>query len=142
MIKSLNNINLKTKFYKYVYDTHFSFATVNKLYESAFGSPIPFKDFFDRDNIQFDPQTGKLQMQQQMQPIGVTGDQHTAFWVGNALIRQGFQPSVADPNRLNIHCISPLQHQLVWPDGSQQTTHSVAELLTEIHQRIKCPTTV
>ena len=101
-----------------------------------------FKDFFDRDNIQFDPQTGKLQMQQQMQPIGVTGDQHTAFWVGNALIRQGFQPSVADPNRLNIHCISPLQHQLVWPDGSQQTTHSVAELLTEIHQRIKCPTTV
>ena len=39
-----NNSSLKTKFYKYVYDTHFSFANVNKLYEDTFGSPIPFKD--------------------------------------------------------------------------------------------------
>lgn len=43
-----NNSSLKTKFYKYVYDTHFSFATVNKLYEDAFGSPIPFKDLLNQ----------------------------------------------------------------------------------------------
>lgn len=48
LIALKNNTSLKTKFYKYVYDTHFSFATVNKLYESAFGSPIPFKDFFNQ----------------------------------------------------------------------------------------------
>ena len=43
-----NNSSLKTKFYKYVYDTHFSFATVNKLYEDTFGSPIPFKDLLNQ----------------------------------------------------------------------------------------------
>lgn len=101
-----------------------------------------FEDFFDRDNIQFDPLTGKLQMQQRMRPIGVTGDPHTAFWVGNALVRHGFQPSTTDPDRPNIHCINPHQQQLVWPDGQQQTAHNVAELLILIHQRIKCLTTV
>ncbi len=42
MIKQ--NVEFKTKFYKYVYDTNFSFATINNWYQSKFGSPIPFKD--------------------------------------------------------------------------------------------------
>lgn len=36
--------NLKTIFYKNVYETNFSFSTLNNLYQKYFGSPIPFKD--------------------------------------------------------------------------------------------------
>lgn len=40
------NKSLQPIFYKEVYDTNFSFATVNHLYEKYLGSPLPFKDFF------------------------------------------------------------------------------------------------
>lgn len=40
------NKSLQPVFYKEVYDTNFSFATVNNLYEKYLGSPLPFKDFF------------------------------------------------------------------------------------------------
>lgn len=43
------NKNFKTGFYKHVYEDHFSFATVNKLYKKYFGSQIPFSDFFDKN---------------------------------------------------------------------------------------------
>lgn len=42
-----SNNEFKTLFYKEVYDNHFSFAKVNKLYQDTFGSPIPFKDLFE-----------------------------------------------------------------------------------------------
>lgn len=32
----------KQQFYKQVYDTNFSFAYINSVYQKAFGSPIPF----------------------------------------------------------------------------------------------------
>lgn len=41
------NVEFKTKFYQYVYDTNFSFATINNWYESKFGSPLPFKDLIN-----------------------------------------------------------------------------------------------
>lgn len=34
----------KKEFYKQVYDTNFSFAYINSIYKSMFGSPIPFSD--------------------------------------------------------------------------------------------------
>lgn len=43
-IKASNNF--KTSFYKYVFNTNISFATIDKYYQSLFGSPIPFKDWF------------------------------------------------------------------------------------------------
>lgn len=43
LITLKTNTKWKTIFYKHVYDTNFSFATVNNLYQSYFGSPIPFK---------------------------------------------------------------------------------------------------
>ena len=49
LIMLKDNVNFRTKFYKYVYDTHFSFATINKLYQDTFGNPIPFKDLFESD---------------------------------------------------------------------------------------------
>lgn len=88
-----------------------------------------FQHFFDRDSIVFDPATGKLQMQASMQPVGVDGDPFTAFWVGNALVRNGFRPSVKASDRLMIECVSPTCQQVSWPDGRRQETHSLAELI-------------
>ena len=39
----------KTDFYKYVYNSHFSFASFNQLYQKYMGSPMPFKDLFDKN---------------------------------------------------------------------------------------------
>lgn len=46
MICLKGNTKFKTTFYKYVYDTHFNFAIVNRWYEKTFGSSIPFQDMF------------------------------------------------------------------------------------------------
>ena len=40
------NPKLKATFYNKVYDSNFSFAELNKMYEKYFGSSIPFKDVF------------------------------------------------------------------------------------------------
>ena len=42
MLKS--NMNLKSNFYKYVYQDNIKFATINNWYTSKFGSPIPFSN--------------------------------------------------------------------------------------------------
>lgn len=44
LIALKSNTKLKTVFYKQVYDTNFSFASINNLYQKYFGSPIPFKN--------------------------------------------------------------------------------------------------
>lgn len=41
-----SNTQFRNLFYKHVYDTNFSFASVNEVYQKYFGSPIPFKDLF------------------------------------------------------------------------------------------------
>lgn len=46
MIFLKGNSQFRSNFYKYVFDTNFSFAKVNELYQKYFGSPIPFKDLF------------------------------------------------------------------------------------------------
>lgn len=40
------NPKLKATFYNKVYDSNFSFAELDKMYEKYFGSSIPFKDVF------------------------------------------------------------------------------------------------
>lgn len=47
------NVEFKTKFYQNVYDTSFSFATINNWYESKFGSPLPFKDLIKENQTVF-----------------------------------------------------------------------------------------
>lgn len=42
-----SNSKFKTSFYKHVYDTSFSFARINTLYQSYFGSPLPFQEYID-----------------------------------------------------------------------------------------------
>lgn len=47
MITLKSNSELKTIFYKEIFDTHISFASINKLYQDYFGSPIPFQNLFN-----------------------------------------------------------------------------------------------
>lgn len=42
MIVLAKNDKFKQFFYKHVYETNFSFATINKLYQQKFGDPLPF----------------------------------------------------------------------------------------------------
>ena len=49
LISLKSNTKFKTFFYKNVYDTNFSFATVNKWYKDLFGSPIPFSDVIEKE---------------------------------------------------------------------------------------------
>lgn len=44
LISLKTDAHFKTNFYKYVYNTNYSFATVNNMYQKYFGSPIPFKN--------------------------------------------------------------------------------------------------
>lgn len=53
LIQLKQNTNFKTKFYQYVYDTNFSFATINNWYEKKFGSPIPFKNLIKENQPVF-----------------------------------------------------------------------------------------
>ncbi len=50
MIILKSNLNIRNSFYKYVYDSHLSFAPLNELYQKHFGSPLPFKNLL-KDNI-------------------------------------------------------------------------------------------
>ena len=45
MIGVKKSKNFKQEFYEQVYNTNFSFAYVNSMYQKFFGSPIPFSDF-------------------------------------------------------------------------------------------------
>ncbi len=40
------DVGFKNLFYSKVFNSHFSFVSVNNYYKKIFGSPIPFSDFF------------------------------------------------------------------------------------------------
>lgn len=42
-----SNVTFKKIFYENVYEKNLSFAKINKWYQNTFGSPIPFKSYFD-----------------------------------------------------------------------------------------------
>jgi iron complex transport system ATP-binding protein len=87
-----------------------------------------FDTFFGKEQMRFDPSTGRLNIVTPRTPIGVDGDPLTSWWVGNALVRNGWKPSpVASPP--HVHCINKHQITLTLPDGAQKTVTSVEELL-------------
>lgn len=45
LIGTKQSPKLKQEVYKHVYDTNFSFAYFNQLYQKTFGSPMPFSNF-------------------------------------------------------------------------------------------------
>lgn len=86
-------------------------------------------EFFSKENIIFDKSTGKLNAAIPCSyPIGIEGDFQTSYWVGNALVRNGFTPSSRQENGYNITCIAPNNIELITPDNKTKKATSVAHL--------------
>jgi iron complex transport system ATP-binding protein len=87
-----------------------------------------FESFFGKDGMRFDPSTGRLNPETALTPVGLEGDPLTSYWVGNALIRNGWDPSpVGLPP--HIRCIDKHRMILTLPGGRQKTVASIRELL-------------
>ena len=91
-----------------------------------------FETFFDKEGIIFDPSTGKLIADKPSFPIAVEGDFNTSYWVGNALIRNGFRPSSTNESEIVIYCESHDKILLSLPDKEKMCVGSVAELISVI----------
>ncbi|MFA6876828.1 MAG: ABC transporter ATP-binding protein, partial [Parabacteroides sp.] len=91
-----------------------------------------FESFFGKKDIVFDSSTGKLNAKAPTRLMGVDGDFLASYWVGNALIRNGYRPSVVKKDQMSIHCISKDYFLLTLPDGSTKEFHDVADLLKAI----------
>lgn len=86
-------------------------------------------EFFSKENIIFDNSTGKLSASVPcLYPIGVQGDFQTAYWVGNALVRNGYTPSSRQIEGINIVCNSPQEIVVYLPDNTQKKATSVAQI--------------
>ena len=94
-----------------------------------------FESFFGKEGIVFDPATGKLNTEAPTSPIGVEGDFLTSYWVGNALIRNGYRPSPVKEGQLNITCKSPHELVVAFPEGCKEELRTVAELVSLIGMR-------
>lgn len=65
-----------------------------------------FSQFFDKKNIQFDNQTGTLQICHQLtQNIYISGDTIFCNWIGNALRKKDLNPVVGE-GFPQIHCLN------------------------------------
>ncbi|MFI3259941.1 MAG: ABC transporter ATP-binding protein [Rikenellaceae bacterium] len=87
--------------------------------------------FFDRDQITFDPSTGKLSLPMPTRKIGVTGNFESAYWVGNALVRVGYKPSEESSDYPLIVCHSASDFEIRGVKNGTESIHvgSVSELL-------------
>lgn len=59
----------------------------------------------------------------------------TSYWVGNALIRNGYRPSPVKEGQLNITCKSPHELVVAFPEGCKEELRTVAELVSLIGMR-------
>ena len=96
-----------------------------------------FDAFFDREGIVFDPNTGKLNTKAPETPVGVEGDFQTAYWVGNALIRNGYRPADSASNLTFINCEAYNRLLLHYPDGKSKECTSIAGLIKELKSFLK-----
>ncbi len=87
------------------------------------------ESFFSKEGIQFDPSTGKLSAIGATEPVGVEGEFRTAYWVGNALLRNGYQPGVVCDGQPNIICVDKNHIRLQVPGQETIRCHSVEELI-------------
>lgn len=91
-----------------------------------------FESFFGKEGIVFDPSTGKLNTVAPTSPIGVEGDYLVSYWVGNALIRNGYRPSAVKEDRINVNCAGARKLILSFPGGLTKEFPDVATLIKEI----------
>lgn len=90
------------------------------------------ESFFNKVNISFDRTTGKLNMSRPTTPVGVEGDFETAYWVGNALIRNGYCPSPISNEYININCISKDEMVLSLQDRTLYKVECIEKLIDTI----------
>lgn len=98
-----------------------------------------FDAFFDKKNIHFDLPTGKLSILQENPPIGVSGDATLAFWMGNALQRNGFSPVPPAADLPSVECLPDGSFLLALPDVPPQPQKTMKDLLLALaqgHKRI------
>lgn len=91
-----------------------------------------FESFFSKEGILFDPSTGKLNTIAPTKSIGVEGDFTTSYWVGNALIRNGWKPSPVNSNYININCVGKQQMIITLPGKNQMEANSIDSLMAMI----------
>ena len=105
-----------------------------------------FESFFGKEGFLFDQSNGKLNAVMPLKPIGVAGDSITAYWVGNALIRNGYCPSSTNDayiasrqnqenNHINIYCDAVNQIRILQNNETETMVCSVAELISEIKRK-------
>ncbi|MBR5297504.1 MAG: ABC transporter ATP-binding protein [Parabacteroides sp.] len=88
-----------------------------------------FESFFGKEGIVFDAKTGKLNIEMDSSPIGVEGDADTAYWVGNALVRNGYHPSQVKEGQWNICCEGAQKLIVTLPDGTVKMCKTVEDLM-------------
>ena len=93
-----------------------------------------FESFFGKEGIVFDPSTGKLNTKAPVEPIGVEGDFLVSYWVGNAMIRNGFRPSAVKDAQLNINCFDARHLSLTLPGGEVKVLSGVAALVETVRR--------
>ncbi|MDD3062423.1 MAG: ABC transporter ATP-binding protein [Massilibacteroides sp.] len=94
-----------------------------------------FGTFFEKEGIHFDETTGKLNTAIPLDRVGVEGDFTTSYWVGNALLRNGFRPSSVGREYLSVFCHSSSELRIAYPSGGEQIVRSVFELIQAIKTR-------
>lgn len=93
-----------------------------------------FESFFGKEGIVFDPSTGKLNTEAPVEPIGVEGDFLVSYWVGNALIRNGYRPSSVRPDRPRINCLDVRHIFLALPGGEEVELSGVAAVVDAVRE--------
>jgi iron complex transport system ATP-binding protein len=96
-----------------------------------------FETFFGRDGIVFDRSSGKLKAVMPKHPVGVSGDPVTAYWVGNALVRNGYCPSPVNQTYINIYCDAANRLRIERNDGTVKVVDSVEALISELNLNLE-----
>ncbi len=87
------------------------------------------ESFFSKKGVVFDSYSGKISPVPSENPVGIDGEARSAFWVGNALKRKGFAPTVPAENIISVQCISSTEFIVSFPDGKNIKAKSIEELL-------------
>lgn len=78
-------------------------------------------NFFNRDQVKFDLQTGKLNLPASDKAIALKGDPLVCYWVGNALVRMGYNPSEGANDDPLVACYSADKLEFKDVDGACKT---------------------
>lgn len=91
-----------------------------------------FGSFFEKEGILFDKTTGKLNTAIPTKRIGIEGDFILSYWMGNALIRNGYRPSAVGEHQINVYCHSQEEIHIVNTRGVRLIARNVFDAIQQI----------